>query len=78
MKGSSFVSYLKIITLPSSSLILAISCPKIPQFFGTIFEKKQIFLGGNEKQINNGYSLIFPINVRQCMSGEIFISDLSM
>jgi len=69
---------LKINTLPSSSLAITIFCPKITQFYDSLIEENKIILGANELNINNNYFLLFPINIRECISGEIFITSLSM
>ena len=76
--GSSLVSSLKINVAPSSSLALIISCPKILQFYDSLIKEKNIVLGANEINLYNKYFLLFPINVRKCVSGEIYISVLSM
>jgi len=76
--GSGMISSLKINTLPSSSLALLISCPRISEFYTSLIQEQEIILGQNEINIDGNYYLIFPVNVRECVAGEIFISSISM
>ena len=78
VKGSSSVSYLKINTIPSSSLMLTINCPKISQYYADLIENRKIIISENERNILNNYFLLFPVNVRECVVGEIYISYLTM
>ena len=76
--GSGKISSLKINTAPSSSLALLISSPAITKFYDSIIKENKIALGANEINLKGKYYLIFPVNIRKCVPGEIFISSLSM
>lgn len=77
-KGFTKIDKIKLSAQPPSTFFLAISCSEIPKFYKEVYEKKGWKLKPNEIVFNDNYYLFATVNIRNCISGEIFLPSLLM